>query len=34
VDQQFTREPQGIKLFHPRVFMNRVKLPTLPTCWS
>ena len=33
VHQQFTHEPQGIKLYQPRVF-NRVKLPTLPTSWS
>ena len=34
VHQQFTHELQSIKLFRPRVFMNRVKLPTLPTHWS
>ena len=33
VHQQFTHEPQGIKLYQPQVF-NRVKVPALPTHWS
>ena len=33
VHQQFTHEPQGVKLYQPRVF-HSVKLPTLPTHWS